>query len=171
MPEATTDNVVEFPNTKPARKPSSTEAIWGKAVATHGYAGVPSVLIRAQGRLGLSPMQFSIVVQLLEYWHEPNRRPFPSKKDLAERMGVSEKAIQLNMAALERANLIRRELRRAPAGDWDSNIYHLDGLVQRVQALEPDFAKERAARKAWKDARKDAELSPHRRRSSTTTKP
>ncbi len=164
MTEPVADNVVEFPTTKPARKPSSTEAIWGKPVAAHGYAGVPSVLIRAQGRLGLSPMQFSIVVQLLEYWHEPSRRPFPSKRDLAERMGVTEKAIQLNMAALEKNGLVRREKRRTPAGDWDSNIYHLDGLVQRIQALEPDFAREREAKKAWKDARKDAELSPHRRR-------
>ena len=171
MTEPAADNVVEFPTTKPARKPSSTEAIWGKAVAAHGYAGVPSILIRAQGRLGLSPMQFSIVVQLLEYWHEPSRRPFPSKRDLAERMGVTEKAIQLNMAALEKVKIIRRELRRTPAGDWDSNIYHLDGLVERVQALEPDFAKERVAKKAWKDARKDAELSPHRRRAKPKSPP
>jgi hypothetical protein len=163
MTDPAADNIVEFPATKPVLKPSSTVAIWGKAVAGHGYAGVPSVLIRAQGRLGLSAMQFSIVVQLLEYWREPNRRPFPSKRDLAERMGASEKAIQLNIAALEKVGLISRELRRTPAGDWDSNIYHLDGLVQRVQALEPDFAKERAAKKAWRDARKDAELSPHKR--------
>ncbi len=86
-------------------------------------------------------------------------------------MGVTEKAIQLNMAALEKAKIIRRELRRTPAGDWDSNIYHLDGLVERVQALEPDFAKERAAKKAWKDARKDAELSPHRRRAKPKSPP
>jgi hypothetical protein len=86
-------------------------------------------------------------------------------------MGVSEKAIQLNMAALEKAQLIRRELRRTLAGDWDSNIYHLDGLVQRVRTLEPDFAKERAAKKAWRDARKDAELSPHQRRSRPQTQP
>lgn len=171
MTEPSTDNVLEFPSTKPVRKPSSTEAIWGKPVAAHGYAGIPSILIRAQGRLGLSPMQFCIVVQLLEYWHEPNRRPFPSKRDLAERMGVSEKAIQLNAAALEKAKLIRREMRRTLAGDWDSNIYHLDGLVERVQTLEPDFAKERVAKKAWRDARKDAELSPHRRRSRPKTQP
>ncbi len=108
MTEPAADNVVEFPTAKPARKPSSTEAIWGKAVAAHGYAGVPSILIRAQGRLRLSPMQFSIVVQLLEYWHEPSRRPFPSKRDLAERMGVTEKAIQLNMAALEKVKIVTR---------------------------------------------------------------
>jgi hypothetical protein len=75
------------------------------------------------------------------------------------------------VAALEKAQLIRCEMRHAPAGDWDSNIYHLDGLVQRVQALEADFAKERAAKKAWRDAHKDAELSPHWRRSKSKSGP
>jgi len=36
--------VINFP--KPAaKKPSSTERIWGKAVYSHGYAGIPSILI------------------------------------------------------------------------------------------------------------------------------
>ena len=168
MAEPTPANIVEFPSAKAARKPSSTEAIWGKAVVGHGYAGVPSILIRAQGRLGLSPMQFSIVVQLLEYWRDPERRPFPSKRDLAERMGVTEKAIQLNMRALEKAGLIRRELRKTAAGDWDSNLYH---LVERVRALEPDFAREKAAREAWRAARKNAELPPHKRRGRSGKQP
>lgn len=169
MTEPAAANVLEFPTAKPVRRPSSTEMIWGKPVTAHGYAGVPSILIRAQGRLGLSPFQFSLVVQLLEYWHEPGRKPFPSKRDLAERMGVSQKAIQINMAQLEKAKLIQREKRRTAAGDWDSNIYHLDGLVKRVQALEPDFAKERAAKRAWREARKHAELPPHKRRRCPTT--
>jgi hypothetical protein len=36
--------------------------------------------------------------------------------------------------------------------------------VERVKALEPDFAKERAAKEAWQEARKHAELPPHKRR-------
>jgi hypothetical protein len=79
-------------------------------------------------------------------------------------MGMSEKTIQTNMAALEKRGFIRRELRRTAAGDWDSNVYHLDGLVERVRGLEPDFAKEKAAREALREARKNAELPPHRRK-------
>lgn len=140
------------------------EAIWGKPVAGHGYAAIPSVLIRAQGRLGLSPLQFCIVSQLLEYWWEPQRIPFPSKRQLAARIGVTEKAIQLNMAALEKGGFVRRELRKTALGDYDTNRYHLTGLVDRIRKLEPDFAKEAAAKTAWRNARTDAELSPHRRR-------
>lgn len=145
MAEATA-NVVAFPQA--AKKASSTERIWGKTVTRHGYAGIPNILIRGQSRLGLSPLQFNIVVQLLEYWHDPARPPFPSKEELALRMGVKPKTIQTNIRALEKAGLVRRELRRAPAGDWNSNVYHMDGLVDRLQKLEPDFAAEKEERKA-----------------------
>ena len=130
---------------KPA---SSVEKIWGKAVCGHGYAGIPSVLIQGQRRLGINTTQFNIIVQLLDYWREPSRKPFPTKRDLAQRIGVTEKTIQNNIRDLETAGLIRREQRKTAAGDWNSNLYHLDGLVQRVKALEPDFAAEKATRTA-----------------------
>lgn len=129
---------------------SSTERIWGKKVLAHGYAGIPSILIRGQRRLGLNAMQMNILVQLLEYMFDPNRPPFPSKRDLADRLGVSPKTIQTNMAALEKAGFVRREQVKTRFGDYGSNKYHLDGLVEKVKKLEPDFAAERNARQAAK---------------------
>lgn len=144
--EAKPDTVVAFPNKKEARKPSSTETIWGKEVIRHGYAGIPSILIRGQRRLGINPTQMNIILQLLEYWVEPTRKPFPSKKDIADRIGISAKTVQINIRELEKAELIKRELRRTAAGDWNSNIYHLDGLIEKVRKLEPEFAAEKEAR-------------------------
>lgn len=78
---ANTDaEIIEFPK-EARRKASSTEKIWGKAVYKHGYAGIPSILIQAQRRLGINTTQMNIIVQLLDYWHEPTRKPFPSKKE------------------------------------------------------------------------------------------
>ncbi|CAD7721795.1 hypothetical protein LMG31884_33600 [Xanthomonas hydrangeae] len=96
-------------------------------------------------------MQMNICIQLLDYWFEPGRKPYPTKKQLAQRIGCSEKTIQNNIRELEQAGLVRREARRTAAGDWNSNIYDLAGLVAKVQALEPEFAEEKrltAARKA-----------------------
>ena len=163
MSDPNASTVVPFPTTAPIKKASSTERIWGKPVAGYGYTGVPSILIQAQSRLGVSPLQFNIIIQLLDYWREPERRPFPSKREIAARIGVNEKTIQTNIRALEKAGLIRRELRRTLAGDYDSNIYHPDGLVERVRALEPDFAKVRDAKAKLREARRSAETSPHRR--------
>ena len=143
--------IISFPSPA-AKKPSSTERIWGKAVYGHGYAGIPSILIQAQRRLGINAMQMNIIIQLLDYWHEPSRKPFPTKRDLAKRMDVTEKTIQNNMRALEKAGILQREMRKTAAGDWNSNIYHLDGLIAKVQALEPEFAAEKKQRRELKAA-------------------
>lgn len=155
-----TSKVLNFPTTG-AKGASSQERIWGKAVVRHGYAGIPSVLIQGQSRLGITPLQMNIIIQLLDYWRDPDRRPFPSKKDLAGRINVTDKTIQNNIRALEKAGLIRRELRRTAAGDWNSNIYHLDGLVERIQKIEPDFAE---AKEKRKEAKRRAETSVGRRK-------
>lgn len=144
-------DIISFPKNA-AKKPSSTERIWGKAVYKHGYAGIPSILIQAQRRLGINTTQMNIIVQLLDYWHEPSRKPFPTKRDLAKRMGVTEKTIQNNIRDLEQAGYVQREMRRTAAGDWNSNIYHLDGLIAKVQAVEPEFSAEKEQRKKAKAA-------------------
>jgi predicted transcriptional regulator len=111
----------------------------GKAVRNYGYAGIPSIMIQGQRRLGVTPLQMNILIQLLDYLYDPTRQPFPRKSEIADRMGVTPKTIQTNIRALERAGLIRREIRRKAAGDYDSNVYHLDGLIARMQTLEPEF--------------------------------
>jgi DNA-binding transcriptional regulator YhcF (GntR family) len=139
-------NVLPFQ--KPdARRVSSTERIWGKAVLAHGYTGIPSILIQAQSRLKLNPVKMSIIVQLLDYWRDPERLPFPSKRELAERINVTEKTIQNNIRTLEKAGLVERVARYTRYGDPDSNIYKLDGLVKRVRELEPEFTEARRKRK------------------------
>lgn len=52
--DETEAEIIDFP--KSGKKPvSSTEKIWGKDVYGHGYAGVPSILIQTQRRLGINP--------------------------------------------------------------------------------------------------------------------
>jgi hypothetical protein len=138
------ETVVPFPpKADSPKKVSSTEQIWGKAVMTHGYTAVPVIMVRAQSRLGINATQFNILVQLLEYWRSPERRPFPTKKEIAGRIGLTEKTVQLNIRALEKAGLVRREQRKSAVGDWSSNTYHLDGLISRVRKMEPEFTGER----------------------------
>lgn len=152
MSESPTNaEVISFPKSA-TRNASSVEKIWGKPVCAHGYAGVPSILIQAQRRLGINPTQMNIVVQLLDYWRDPARKPFPTKEELAKRIGMTAKTIQNNIRELEKAGLILRQLRKTAAGDWNSNIYHLDGLVKKVQALEPEFTAERKKRREAKAA-------------------
>jgi hypothetical protein len=115
-------NVVSFPAAAPAKAEASHVRIWSKPVVALGYTALPSVMIQAQRRLGITPLQFNILAQLLDYWREPSRAPFPSKAELAERIGVKPKTIQTNIRALEKAQLVTREMRRTAAGDWNSTL-------------------------------------------------
>jgi DNA-binding MarR family transcriptional regulator len=65
-------------------------------------------MVRAQHRLGVNPTQFCILIQLLEHWRTRERAPFPTKQQLADRIGVSQSTIQQNMQQLEKAGLVKR---------------------------------------------------------------
>ena len=150
-------NVVSFPAAAPAKAEASHVQIWSKPVVALGYTALPSVMIQAQRRLGITPLQFNILAQLLDYWREPSRAPFPSKAEIAERIGVKPKTIQTNIRALEKAQLVTREMRKTAAGDWNSNVYHLDGLVARIKTLVPEFETAREERNKAKAAHKRAQ--------------
>lgn len=136
------------PKTAPEKETrSSTERIFGAKVLDHGYTALPNILLRGQKRLGISTTQFNIVAQLMSYWFDPDRPPFPSKRDLAQRMGITEQTLRINIKALEERGLVVREQWKTAAGDYGSNRYHLDGLVKALQKLEPDFDEERKERK------------------------
>jgi hypothetical protein len=144
--------------------PKAFEKLWGKAIGRHGYAAIPAIMVRAQHRLGVNPTQFCILVQLLEYWRTKDRAPFPTKQQLADRIGVGQSTIQQNMRALEQAGLIKREQHKTTSGDWGANTYHLDGLVAKLIAIEPDFQEEKVKREAL---RRRAETPKGKRKDNT----
>lgn len=131
---------------KKASEKSSTERIFGTKVYSHGYTGVPNILLRAQNRLGITPTQLTIIVQLLSYYYDPLRPPFPTKRELAKRIGITEQTLRINIKALEDAELVTREQWKTAAGDYGSNRYHLTGLIAKLKKLEPDFEEERKER-------------------------
>lgn len=148
---------------KPKRKLSSTEKIFGEAVMSHGYTGVPNIMVRAQARLGLNPTQFNILVQLLSYYMEPNRPPYPPKRHLLKRTGISESTLKKHIKELEDAGFIEREQQYTAAGDFGSNIYHMKGLIRKLKKLVPDFDKEREER----DESRQKTETPNARRNLT----
>jgi len=125
---------------------------WGKQVIALGFCLVPSLLLRAQQRIGLNPTQLAVLLQLCDFWWDKERKPFPSKDTLAQRLSLSERQVQRYIAELEQAGLVQRIERRSSNGGKLSNTYDLTGLVKRLQELEPEFRvieeNAKAARKA-----------------------
>jgi len=139
----------------------SSEKKFGKPVMDLGFCIVPSLLMQAQARLGINPVQFNIIMHLADIWWDAAHRPWPTKKLLADRMNMSERQIQRHIADLEEANLVRRIGRTRPGRGKTSNEYDLSGLVRKLQALEPEFTEMKSE---IQKRRKNVALPKHRRK-------
>ena len=64
------------------RRPDSAERKWGSRVMEQGYSIVPSLLFRAQRRLGLNATQLALLLHLADHWWARGRLPFPLKRTL-----------------------------------------------------------------------------------------
>lgn len=123
----------------PPKVTKASEQKWGRPVMAIGFCVVPSLLLRAQRRLNLTPTKLAILMHLADYWWSVERKPYPSKKTLGERLGLGERQIQRHIAELEEAKLVRRIERTAAHRGKLTNEYDLSGLVQRLKEIEPDF--------------------------------
>jgi predicted transcriptional regulator len=127
---------VSKPDTRKA-----SEKKFGKPVMDVGFCITPSMLMKAQARIGLNPVQFNVVMHLLDQWWTADRLPWPSKGLLAERMNMSPRQVQRQIAELECAGLIQRIGRTRPGKGKTSNEYDLSGLINKMKELEPEFTK------------------------------
>jgi DNA-binding MarR family transcriptional regulator len=127
----------------------ASERKWGKRVMDFGFCIVPSLLLRAQRRLGLSPTQLAILMHLADRWWDATQNPYPAKSTLADALNLQKRQVRRHIAELEKAGFIKREPRYKGRGNQTSNAYDLSGLVDKLRALEPDFrrAKQEAKQK------------------------
>lgn len=155
---------------KPGRSATANTSAdkWGKKVIALGFCILPSLLLRAQRRLCLSPAQLAVLIQLADFWWDAGRKPFPKKADLAHRLGISERQVQRYIAELEQAGLVKRIERRAAHRGKISNEYDLQGLVDKLAEIEPDF---RVAAEGARAARQAAARPGIRRRTAPVTAP
>ena len=131
------DNVINLP----LKDSKASEKKWGKPVINMGFCIVPSLLFRAQRRLGLNATQLAVIMHLADYWWDADRKPHPSKNTLAQRLNVTPRHVQRIIADLEEFGLVRRIERYAKHRGKLTNEYDLSGLVKRIKELEPDFRK------------------------------
>ncbi len=101
---------------------------------------IPSLLLRAQARLGLDSRQLVVLLHLIEHWWKAERMPYPSKKTLAERMRLTSRQVQRCIAVLEGNGLVKRVKRSSARGQMN-NQYDLSGLVAKLKTIEPEFKK------------------------------
>jgi len=114
---------------------------FGKKILAHGYIVVPRLLLHAQARLGVSPTEFNVILHLLEHWWEADKAPHPKIETIARRMDKSPRMVLRYLDALEKRGLIKRIHRYRGQKAQTSSYYNLNGLVAKLEALEPEFKK------------------------------
>jgi hypothetical protein len=131
--------VVAFP--KKQSKLSASEQKWGVEVMKLGFTIVPSLLFKAQNRLGLSTTQLAVLLQIMDHWWDADRNPWPSKGLLATKLGIKPRQVQRVIAELEKRGYVDRVVRSGHAGGKLSNQYDFSGLVKALKKLAPEFQK------------------------------
>ncbi len=119
--------------------PQESEKKWGKNVMRVGFAILPSLIFKAQQRLGLTSQQLVVLLHLSDYWWEADRAPWPSVTTLANRMGLQRRQVQRIITDLETAHLVKRIERKDKHKGKLSNAYDLSGLVKKLKELAPEF--------------------------------
>jgi predicted transcriptional regulator len=114
---------------------------WPPSVMKRGYTAVPTILLWGQGKLGLTPEELNVLLQLISHWWIKSENPHPSKATIARRMNKDPRTIQRHLTSLEGKKIIRRQERRKVHKGQDSNGYDLRGLIKKLEEIVPEFDK------------------------------
>lgn len=140
----------------PTAAKKSSEKKWGVTAMKPGFVILPSLLLKAQSRLGLNCTQLATLLQLSEFWWHEGKYPWPKKETLAQRLGLSTKQVQRTIADLEKGGFLIREVRMGQNGQ-KSNAYNMAGLVKKLNAIAPEFIE--AAEQKQRLERKGSKLA------------
>lgn len=83
-------------------------AKYGEA-AIGGFQAVPDLLLKNQAKLGISPTDMVVLLNVLMHWWYPANKPFPRSGSISKRIGVTPRTVQRSIINLEKAGLLIRE--------------------------------------------------------------
>lgn len=143
----------------------TNEKKWGKTLMNAGWTAFPSIILEKQHALGLDALDVNIILYLSTYWWESENLPHPSKKTIAEAIGVDPRTVQRRIAGLEKGGFLRREYRSDKEKGNKSNKYDFEGLIkesepfaqEKINAVQERQRSEAARKKRIRPATKSTE--------------
>lgn len=106
---------------------------WGTELIKAGWTAVPNILLEKQHALALDSLDLNILLFVMKFWWDPTRRPFASKRLMAEAMRVAPRTIQRRITALEGAGYIKGITRRRESGAQAANGFDFAGLIRAAR--------------------------------------
>ncbi|MBE0626406.1 MAG: helix-turn-helix domain-containing protein [Burkholderiales bacterium] len=104
---------------------------WGNTAIADGFQPVPHRLLRHQHDLGLSDPQMVVLLNVLDFWWQTERRPFPSAATIGRRIGAAERTVRRHLTALERKGYATK--RKSRKGD--KTEFDFTGLIHRLSTI------------------------------------
>lgn len=114
------------------------EAKWGDQSLLMGWTAIPSSLLFLQSRLDISATSMNVLLHLVMHWWEVNKKPHPSQKAIALKIGVSVRTVQRALYELEENGLLTKKTTNREHPIYRGrNIYDLTPLIKTLQKLTP----------------------------------
>lgn len=128
---------------------SIIEERWSKPVVSAGWTALPSIILDKQKALGLKPTDINVLLQIIKYWFEVDKFPFPAVGTIADAMGVTPRTVQRSVEKMEKLGYLKRHVRTYAKGGQKSNKYTFEGLIKACtpyaeEALEARKKKKKA---------------------------
>lgn len=126
---------------------SKLDKKWGHEAIKVGWVAIPSVLLERQNSLGLDALDLALIMHLVKHWWEPERYPYPGKRQICEALDINESTMRKRIKELEQKKLISRSPKYFPGTKGiKANEYDLSGLVAAVKRVAKDELKDKKER-------------------------
>lgn len=109
-----------------------SNSVWGKSLGA-GFQRLPHALLKNQARLGLSPLDIVIVLNLGIHWWTSENLPHPTIELIAARIGVSRRSIERRLNEMARRGLVARKTYETNDSGKKIRRFDLSGLVRAVE--------------------------------------
>jgi predicted transcriptional regulator len=125
------------------RRLRENEKKWTPPVMEAGWTLWPSVFLKYQRQLGLTPLHVNVLLQVARCWFKADSPPYRAKKSIAEALGVSTKTIQRALSELRARGYLEPEKRHDGNGGQRASAYHFGGLIAAARPYAEEMVKQR----------------------------
>ena len=121
---------------------TTVRAKWGKALDRGGFQALPNLLLAKQGSLGLKSLDIVVLLHFNRFWWACDEDPYPDRRRIAARIGVSVRTVERSLSRLEEKGLIERlDTRELPDGGFVRPV-SLRPLADRLKRIASESGKE-----------------------------
>lgn len=127
---------------------------WTAILMDAGWTALPSIILEKQHAFGLDAIDVNIILHLARYWWRKEQPPYPSKRTIAECMGIDVSTVRRRIAKMEKNGFVQRIYRNDAKHGQQTNVYLFDGLIKKATPYAQEAIEERTRQRIERQARR-----------------